>query len=467
MGGVEWQAPEAERRPRRWIIVVVVSLVVVAAVAVGVAAASGSDSSAKHSASRPPTSQVPGAGPSTAATTATTTGRAPDPRAVTGSWAPPVSVPDTIIQHAVLLPKTSRILFWDEGQRAEVIDLKTGLTQKVPARSNLFCAGQTLLADGRVISIGGDLPNDSGVGIVDTNIFDPRINTWTIVAPMHFKRWYPTATTLADGRVLATSGSFDGCLTCFQPSPEIYDPAKDTWTVMAPTANADLPWYAYMYVLPDGRVLDAGSTLEPMGTQVLDVATQTWSVVDPRVLDGGSATMYEPGKVLKTGTAGDGASPARPAAATSYVLDMTVPTPAWREVRSMANPRAYHNLTTLPDGNVLVTGGETTADGYIEQNAVKAAELWSPTTETWTTMASEQIARLYHSVALLLPDGRVLVGGTGRAPVPNKYNYEISRRRTSSRGSGRGSPGSRRTSSATTSRSPSRHPTPPTSSRSR
>ena len=415
MGSGVWQAPAPERRSRRGPVIAVVTALIVAGVAVGVVVSAASHDSSSP-ARKPP---APGSSPTTASTAPT------DSRAVTGSWADPVSLPDTIMQHAVLLPRSSRVVFWDEGSRAEVLDAVTGVTQKAPVRSNLFCVGHAILSDGRVIAIGGDLPKTAAIGIVDTNIFEPRLNSWSLVAPMHFKRWYPTATKLADGRVLATSGSVDGCLTCFVQTPEIYDPTNDTWTVMAATANADLPWYAYMFVLPDGRVLNAGSTLRPTGTQVLDVATQTWSVVDPRVLDGGSASTYATGKFLKTGSTGDGSSAARPSVSTAYVLDMNAPSPAWRQIDSMEFPRTFHNQTVLPDGNVLVTGGATTSDGIIEQNAVKAAELWSPITEKWTTLASEQVARLYHSVALLLPDGRVLVGGTGRPPTPNKYNYEI------------------------------------------
>jgi hypothetical protein len=79
----------------------------------------------------------------------------------------------------------------------------------------------------------------------------------------------------------------------------------------------------------------------------------------------------------------------------------------------MGFARTYHNMTSLPDGNVLVTGGEGTTNPFDQSTAVYAAEMWSPTSETFTTMASMQTARVYHSTALLLPDGRVLVGGSG------------------------------------------------------
>jgi hypothetical protein len=93
---------------------------------------------------------------------------------------------------------------------------------------------------------------------------------------------------------------------------------------------------------------------------------------------------------------------------------MTQASPSWRTVASMAFPRAYHVLTMLPDGNVLVTGGGRTTGQADIANAVYQAELWSPTTETWTTLSSAQAPRLYHGTALLMPDARVLVSGGGR-----------------------------------------------------
>ena len=68
-------------------------------------------------------------------------------------------------------------------------------------------------------------------------------------------------------------------------------------------------------------------------------------------------------------------------------------------------------MTTLPDGNVLVTGGDRTHDLTSAAGAVYAAEEWSPVTGQWKTLASNSVPRFYHSVAVTLPDGRVLVGG--------------------------------------------------------
>ena len=90
----------------------------------------------------------------------------------------------------------------------------------------------------------------------------------------------------------------------------------------------------------------------------------------------------------------------------------------------MAFARTYHTETLLPDGTVLVTGGGETTGDYDVGNAVKEAELWSPTTEDWTTLAAGTAPRLYHSTGLLLPDATVLVSGGGRSPFSASLDQE-------------------------------------------
>ena len=76
---------------------------------------------------------------------------------------------------------------------------------------------------------------------------------------MHFTRWYPTATKLPDGRVLATSGSNNGCANATCRRPRSTTPRTITWTALAPSANQAIPSYPFMFVLPDGRLVEAGS----------------------------------------------------------------------------------------------------------------------------------------------------------------------------------------------------------------
>jgi hypothetical protein len=227
-------------------------------------------------------------------------------------------------------------------------------------------------------------------------------------------RWYPTVTQLPDGRILVVAGE-STCNFCNVAVSEIYNPATNAWTALN-GAPKTFPYYPHVYVLPDGRIFVPAAVRAPIVSQVLDLTALTWTAAGGPSVDGGSSVMYLPGKFLKSGTSVDPDMAVRSAAATAYVIDMTqtAPAPAWRAVPSMAFARVYHTLTSLPDGTVLNTGGGPTTAATDVGAAVLAAELWNPTTETWTTLASMHAPRLYHSEAMLMPDGRVLIAGGGR-----------------------------------------------------
>ena len=313
-----------------------------------------------------------------------------------------------------LLP-TGKVLAWDDhtdNVGADVFDPATNTLTTVPFFiADLFCSGHALLPDGRVFVAGGHTGTPH-VGIPNSTFFDPSTQSWSSGPSMSVGRWYPSVTSLPDGRMLVTAGETN-CDGCNALIPEIYDPATNSWTRLT-LASHDFPYYPHMFVLPDGRVLAASSNRAAIASVALDLTLQSWSVVDPAVLDGGSAATYAPGKIIKSGLGRDPDLAGAPSVATTYVIDMTQPSPAWRQTASMAFPRTEHNLTPLPDGTVLVTGGSRNSDVGDTAGAVLEAELWSPTTETWTVLAAMQTPRMYHTTALLLPDARVLVAGGGR-----------------------------------------------------
>jgi hypothetical protein len=367
---------------------------------------------------RTPTS-VPGTPTFTPTPTRTPTATPTPGSQPLGRWDGPFTWPIAPVH--LMLQTTGEILMWDQangGNSARIWNPTTNTFRTVPnTQTNLFCVGQTTLADGRSIAVGGHL-NNNFYGLPDTNIYNPTTSTWTRMANMSYARWYPTTTTMPDGRVLAISGYINP--SQMADVPEIYNPANNTWTALT-GATLNVPMYSFMYVLPNGTVLNAGPSRT---TRVLNVATQSWTTIGNSPMTGHSAVMYQPGRVMKSGELGDPDRPSILANTGTAVLDMNQANPAWRSVAPMAFPRAYHNLTLLPDGNVLVTGGETTTNGQNVPGAVYPAELWNPQTETWTTMAAMQRPRMYHSTALLLPDGRVLSAG-GYYPPYVEANAEI------------------------------------------
>ncbi|MEO7142928.1 MAG: galactose oxidase-like domain-containing protein, partial [Bryobacteraceae bacterium] len=341
--------------------------------------------------------------------------------AVIGNWSSVVNLPAVAVN--LILLRNNNVLFYQDGATPTLWNYISNTFTNIPAPADLFCSGHALLADGRILVVGG-YGGGSPIGLADAEIFDPVGKNWTPVPNMVYKRWYPTATTLPDGRILVTAGWQTSAHTNAGIS-EIYDPAANSWTSLT-NANNPFETYPFMYVLPDGRVIHIGGSEYPTDTDILDLNTQTWSVVDARFLDGASATMYTPDKFMKAGSSTDSQG-SGPSSNTTFVLDMTQPSPAWQQTPSMVYPRSFLNLTTLPDGSVLATGGETDKNGGNIANAVYAAELWSPHSQTWSTMSSMHTPREYHGTALLLPDGRVLVSGMGAdfGNVPDQKSAEF------------------------------------------
>ena len=139
-----------------------------------------------------------------------------------------------------------------------------------------------------------------------------------------------------------------------------------------------------------------------------DPATNMWSVVGATRYgtrsDSGISILL-PGltQLLRFGGRGTGG-----ATATAEIIDFADPAPAWRYTGSMNRKRQWLNGVLLPDGKVLAIGGGTTGNFG---GPVREPELYDPVTETWTLMATQAAPRMYHSTAVLLPDGRVLSAG--------------------------------------------------------
>ena len=333
----------------------------------------------------------------------------PASRSLAGEWTEPIAFP-TIPIHATLLP-TGQVLFWDRHDlpggdgHPRLWDPSTGLFSKAPAPPpghDLFCSGHTLLADGRLFVAGGHFAD--GVGQPFVAIYDPFQPSWAMAPEMNAGRWYPTATTLADGSVLVMAGSDEQAGA--NRLPQVFHPASLEWRDLS-EAERLLPYYPFVFQAPDGRGFVAGPA--PNAVMLDPVGEGDWS---PLADSGhgyrsqGSAVLYGEGKVLLAG-GGD------PPTAAMQAIDLTQAQPAFRELQPMAAARRHLNLTLLPDGTVLATGGSSAAGFNNSTGAVLAPELWDPATETWTTLAAMAVPRLYHSVALLLPDGRVLAAGGG------------------------------------------------------
>jgi hypothetical protein len=312
-----------------------------------------------------------------------------------GSWGRVFDLGASAV-HSVLM-RNGKILLWRFSEHARVYDPADGSITVAPtAIGNFFCGGQVVLPDGRVLVFGGQitLPN----GIKQAATFDPVTNAWTQVTSMNYARWYPSGTVLSDGRVLVGNGNNENGAVV--DAFEIYDPATNSWSVLS-GADRTQPLYSFNFLLPDGKIFE--SVPKPV-TGLLDLGTHAWSAgpTGPFPVSQGSAAMYEPGKIVRFG----GQDPAH---ARTQVIDMTSSAPTWQETSPMAFARRRQNATILADGSVMAIGGAGSGDDAAA--AVLAGEIWNPATKTWKTVAALEEGRMYHSTALLLPDGRVYAAG--------------------------------------------------------
>ncbi len=354
----------------------------------------------------------------------------PNDPTLVGQWDPTIVALPTVAVNLNLL-YTGQTIFWagdfsSAANYGELWNPANNVITDVPnPYSNIFCSANVHLADGKLLVAGGHDKANGTLGIADSNTFDPVTQTWQNLPDMAYRRWYPTLTALGDGKAIIISGS-ENNESVFVEYPEVFDPVAKTWTQLT-GAKLSIPQYPMVYLLPDGRLLQSGTTEAITVTRTLNVATQTWTTIDSQLLQGGSGVQYAPGKIMKAGSSsGDTDLDTDPSFATTYVLNMNDATPAWRQTQSMAFPRTYHNLTSLADGSVLVTSGSRTKSATDPSKAVLPVELWSPDTETWTTMASATKPRIYHSTAVLLPDGRVAVSGSGNlAGAPDQTSMEV------------------------------------------
>jgi hypothetical protein len=107
-----------------------------------------------------------------------------------------------------------------------------------------------------------------------------------------------------------------------------------------------------------------------------------------------------------------------PATNTTEIIDMGAATPAWVYGPNMSQARIEMNAIILPTGTVLALGGSVNNEDAT--TASYNADLYNPATNTFSSAGANAFARLYHSVALLLPNGTVWVAGGN----PTEGNYE-------------------------------------------
>ena len=355
----------------------------------------------------------------------------------------------TVAIHAALM-RTGKVAIWgfqdwnDAAGDARVIDPETGHLEAPHHAHHLFCSGHAFLPDGRLVVAGGHHDD-----LKSWTTFDPDTLDWAHHPPMSGGRWYPTCTAMPDGTVLTMSGSTKGgpladwnpannTLQHFHPAdgPGPESDLPSPWSGHFPAHLPTIDLYPFVFVLPSGKLFVHARHV----TRFYDPTSATWDAHEALSTFAlsrtypvqGSAVLlplqppdYE-ARVMLMG--GGGANPedvevGTPATATAEIMGFEADLPGWRQVQSMAAARVMLDATLLPDGTIAVVGGSASGKADNGLEPVYLVERFDPTTETWTSLCDIAVPRLYHSTAVLLPDGRVLIMGKDAINNPDPFHY--------------------------------------------
>ncbi|MGL4400168.1 MAG: putative Ig domain-containing protein [Luteolibacter sp.] len=350
------------------------------------------------------------------------TGTGPDAR---GTWSPIIAWTPHIPVTASVLPN-GKLLTFASNQRttfpsgpeftyAAVWDPATGqFTEVNNTRHDMFCGGTALLPDGRLVVNGGRATTRL------SSIFDWRANQWNALPNMNDPRWYNTSVALPDGGVFTVSGS-GGSNTA-----ELWNEATGWrrlsgigWGAVTSQPGYINIWHPFLMLAPGGNLFHFGPTDQMNWVTTSGTGSLTPSgnnVPGTHYPKEGAWAMYNEGRILVAGgganTTSGSDSTTGTSSTASYKVDLRGSTPVVSSLSPMALARQFHNPVVLPNGEVMVIGGNG-GRKFSDSASVLTPEIWNPETETWRTTANHAVPRNYHSVALLLPDGRVWSGGGG------------------------------------------------------
>ncbi|MGA8212551.1 MAG: galactose oxidase-like domain-containing protein, partial [Candidatus Sulfotelmatobacter sp.] len=305
----------------------------------------------------------------------------------------------------------------------------TGAITQFSVSWDMFCNGMVLLQDGTALIDGGTIQYDPFYGQPQAAIFNPSTNTFTNTPNMADGRWYPTVTTLGDGSVMAFSGLNEVGGT--NTSVEFYTIGAG-WSQEYP-AGWTPPTYPRMHLLPNGNVFYSGPGTS---SALFDPATTTWTLDVANTNYSGTRTYgtsvllpltpannYDPKIVIMGGNS--------PATNTTEIIDMGATTPKWVYGLNMSEARIEMNAVILPNGEILAVGGSVDDEDTdtLSLNAdlfnLNSVNLNSnpPNLGTVSSAGANATERLYHSVALLLPNATVWLAGGN--PERGTYNNTV------------------------------------------
>ncbi len=307
-------------------------------------------------------------------------------------------------QERTFWPRTKRQTYWT------IYDPGTGrFDENLYLDHEMFCSHLVMRADGMLQTAGGRYT------VERSSVFDFRSNVWRRVGDMHDPRWYPTSVALPDGDVF-TVGGRGGPHTAerFSVADRVWNRLNGiNWQPVSGADGFESEWWPYLFVAPSGQLFHFGPTetmhwVSPEGNG--SRISTGLRVPNEHYPKHAGITMYASGKILIAGGASgvNGGS-----TSLCYTVDLNTDPPSVKEVAPMKYARRFSNAVVLPTGEVLIAGGTTMGHKFSDVGTVLTPEVWNPASGTWREVADMAVPRNYHSVGILLADGRVFLGGGG------------------------------------------------------
>ncbi|MFD6417869.1 galactose oxidase-like domain-containing protein [Streptomyces sp. NPDC060194] len=257
-------------------------------------------------------------------------------------------------------------------------------------------------------------------GIRDAFEFDPVAEEYVPVDPMNEARWYPSLTTLSDGRILALSGLDDIGQVVPGNRNEAYDPKTKKWEYVP--EEKQFPTYPAVFLMNDGRLFYSGANAGYGPADVgrdpgiwdfeKDTFTKVPGLSDPKLMETAGTVLLPPAqdqKYMVVGGGGIGES--EQSSNRTRIVDLNAKSPEFTDGPSLERGTRYPQSSVLPDDSVLITGGSEDYRGRGGSNILQA-RMYDAEGNTMRRVADPLVGRNYHSGSLLLPDGRVVVFGS-------------------------------------------------------
>ncbi|EFL41188.1 kelch motif-containing protein [Streptomyces griseoflavus] len=256
-------------------------------------------------------------------------------------------------------------------------------------------------------------------GIRDAFEFDPVAEKYIKVDPMKEARWYPTLTTLSDGKILSVSG-LDDIGQLVPGKNEVYDPETKEWTYTDKVRQ--FPTYPALFLMQNGKVFYSGSNAgygpDDVGREpgVWDVETNKFEKIpglsDPDMMETSGTVLLPPAqdeKYMVIGGGGVGESEL--ASEKTRIVDLKADDPEFVDGPSLEKGTRYPQASVLPNDEVLISGGSEDYRGRGDSNILQA-RIYDTKKNELRQVADPLVGRNYHSGSILLPDGRVMFFGS-------------------------------------------------------